>query len=389
MKRFLAVVAVFNLAASFTHPVTPTLFIGLGLSDYMFGLALACMMAGNFLFSPFWGRISGVIQSRNTVLIGAVGYAGAQLLFALARTQAQFLLARFLAGAFYGGAFVCILTYVVNTQPDERKRGQTLLTTATLQAVCGSLGYFIGGMLGEIHVYAAVIAQVVVLAGCGVLFRLTMRSDVQPTADKLPIKRLMREANPFQSFAQGRRFFGRVLGILFVLCALQNFSQTAFDHSFNYYVIDQIGLSTGSNGLIKFVMGMVTLLANFTLCRYLMRRTELRRSMVYVLLVGTACITVVPFLREAAPFLAVNVVFYALSAISIPLTQSMVAATPDADKNLVMGFYNAMKSFGGILGALIAGFTYVVSPLTPFVCCAVGFALAAGCAGLYRVKSGR
>ena len=55
MVPFFAVMAAFQLAASFAHPVTPTIFTNLNLGSYMFGVALAAMMTVNFLFSPFCG----------------------------------------------------------------------------------------------------------------------------------------------------------------------------------------------------------------------------------------------------------------------------------------------------------------------------------------------
>ena len=41
LPAFFAVMFVFNMAANFAHPVTPSIIQTLGLSDYMFGLALA------------------------------------------------------------------------------------------------------------------------------------------------------------------------------------------------------------------------------------------------------------------------------------------------------------------------------------------------------------
>ena len=51
----------------------------------------------------------------------------------------------------------------------------------------------------------------------------------------------------------------------------------------------------------------------------------------------------------------------------------MVAAQADpAQKNLVMGFFNATKSLGSIAGSLIAGFIYSVHAKLPF---AITFAI--------------
>ena len=388
---FFATVTLFSMTCSFAHPVTPSLFKQLQLADYMFGVALACMTFGNFLFSPFWGKLAGTVSSRNIMLICCCGYAVGQLLFAASTTVLAVVVVRFLTGIFVGGIFVGMLTYIVNTSPDEKTRGKYLVYLATIEGVLNSVGYFIGGMLGEISVYVAVVTQAVCLAVCGIAFRAVCEDDAKREPAALSRGRtLLKQANPFKAFAQGAPFMTCLIGLLFVVCAMQNFGQTCFDQSFNYYVIDQIGLSTGYNGAIKGVMGIVTLAANSTVCVWLMKKTDTHRSIIAVLFVCGLLMVGVLMLSNLTLFLVVSVLFYALSAICVPILQDIVASAGKEqgyDSNLVMGFYNAMKNFGGILGALLAGFTYMVTPRTPFVCCMIGFLAAAVCAGIYAKRA--
>ena len=144
---FLAVCTLFNMAASFAHPVTPTLIVERGLDSSMFGVALAAMMTMNFCFSPFWGKINTYISSRQTLLICCAGYGVAQLGFACATTQGMILLVRILAGVFVGGINVSFLTYVINMAKPE-DQAKFLTYSATIQAVCGAFGYLVGGILG-------------------------------------------------------------------------------------------------------------------------------------------------------------------------------------------------------------------------------------------------
>ena len=131
---FFAGMILFQLAANFAHPVTPTIIQDLALPDYMFGLMLAAMQLSNFLFSPFWGKMNVSISSRQTLLICCMGYGIAQLGFACATTQTMILLVRVLAGVFVGGIFVSFLTYVINTaNPEDQARYLTY--SATIQAV--------------------------------------------------------------------------------------------------------------------------------------------------------------------------------------------------------------------------------------------------------------
>lgn len=385
---FFMIVALQNMAASFAHPVTPTLFKGLQLSDSMFGLVLAAMLTVNFLFSPFWGKISTYISSRNTLMICNIGYAVGQLFFGLAKTSGQFLLARMFAGIFTGGNTVGALTYIVNTSPDTKSRERHLVISATLLSVCGSFGFFVGGMLGEIHVYVAIAAQVGTLATCGVLYRLVCKDDTMLPLRGVNRKELVRQANPFEAFVQSGKFMTVTLAFLFAMCALQNLCQTTFDQSFNYYAIDQIGFSTGYNGAVKFVMGITTLIANSTLCMWIMNRTDTNKSIIAIMLCCCVTMAIILMLDALVPYLIANVLYFAMSSISVPILQNMVAEVGRrGDSNLIMGFYNAMKSLGGIFGALIAGLTYAINPRMPFICCLIAFAIAALCGVVYARRS--
>ena len=72
---------------------------------------------------------------------------------------------------------------------------------------------------------------------------------------------------------------------------------------------------------------------------------------------------------------------------SLPVLQNMVAVQADpAQKNLVMGFYNATKSLGSIIGSLMAGFLYAVHTKLPFGVVAVTYGLSVLAAVLYLLR---
>ena len=55
------------------HPVTPAIIKNLHLGDYMFGLAFASMAVTNFLFSPFWGKISRRMRTSTAMALSSAG----------------------------------------------------------------------------------------------------------------------------------------------------------------------------------------------------------------------------------------------------------------------------------------------------------------------------
>ena len=381
---FFVAAIVFNMAASFAHPVTPTLIQEYHLNDYMFGVALAVMQCAYFLMSPFWGKLNNYIASRKSMLICCLGYAVGQALFGMARTESMVIFARVFAGMFTGGAFTSFLTYIVNTSSDM-ERGRNLTIFATIQTVAGAFGYFVGGFLGEVSLNVTFAAQTACLALAGVAFFFICRDDRPADAGKIEPKRLVREANPFAAFVACRHFMTVLFAVLFASACLYNLGYTAFEQCFNYYIKDALGLTSKYNGLIKGVIGFVSLAANATICMWIIKKTNVRRSIVLVLVLGAVAITGVVFADSTLPFMGISVLFYAIYAVSLPLLQDLVArrAAHTTDSNLVMGFFNSTRSLGGIVGSLCAGFLYSSSPKSPFVFAAIALALSTLCALIY------
>ena len=362
---FFASMILFNLAANFAHPVTPTLIQNLALPDYMFGLMFAMMMVSNFLFSPFWGKLNTVIASGTTLLIGSMGYAVAQLGFAYGTTQTAILLARVLAGVFVGGVHVSFLTYVINmAEPEDQ--GKFLTYSATIQSVFGAFGYLVGGFLGEYSIRMTFLLQAACLALSGTVFYFICLPDTAVT-EKVSVKQIARQSNPLQAFLDGRHFMTTAFALLFAVNILTNFGNTGFDQVFNYYLKDQLNLTSSYNGIIKAAVGLISFAFNMTLCMWIIRKTDTGKSMTAITAVCTAASLGALLLPRIGLFITCSVLVYAGYSVSLPVLQHMVAEKADpVQKNLVMGFYNATKSLGSVIGSLMAGFLYGIHVKLPF-----------------------
>ena len=383
---FFTAMILFNLAANFAHPVTPTLIQERNLPDYMFGLMLAAMMGSQFLLSPFWGKINAVISSRKTLLVCCTGYGVAQLGFAWAGTQGLILLVRVLAGVFVGGIFVSFLTYIINMAKPE-DQAKFLTWSATIQAVFGAFGYLVGGILGEFSIRGTFLLQAAALTGAGLLFHAACLPDCRD-AEKLPVKQILRSSNPLGAFLDGRQFLRGSFALLFVVNILMNFGNTGFDQVFNYYLKDQLGLTSSYNGIIKAAVGFISFAANMTLCLWIIRRTNTRRSLVVLAGFCTLASLGALLIPELKLYILCSVLVYAGYSVSLPVLQNLAAAGADPmQKNLVMGFYNATKSLGSIIGSLLAGFLYAVHEKLPFAVVAAVYGLSVAAALLYLIRS--
>lgn len=386
IRLFFLAMMLFSLGANFAHPITPTVIKNLGLHDYMFGVAYAAMAATNFLASPFWGKINVYLSSRKTMLIGGIGYGIGQILFGLAQTEGMIVLARLVSGAFASAVFVSFLTYIVNTSGEE-VRGTHLITSATIQSVFSAFGYLIGGLLGEISIALTFGVQALTLITCGFLFLMICKDDTQKSLKETTPGRLIKEANPFVVFLASREFMTVLLASLFAVNALANIGFTAYEQCFNYYIKDQFGLTSAYNGAIKAAVGFITLAANSTICVWIVRKTDSKKSLVLVLTAAAVSIISVIMAPNIGLFMVLNLLFYGFNAISIPVIQNLIAEDAEGEKsNVVMGFCNATKHLGGIIGALTAGFVYGFGPKISFIFAAASFLAATGCVIYYNVK---
>ena len=372
---FFPVMFVFNMAANFVHPVTPAIIVELGLNDYMFGLALAAMMLFNFLFSPLWGKLAGHLSSKTILLICGAGYALGQIFFGIARTELQFLLARMFAGIFIGGCYTAFLTYTVNVSTPEN-RGRNLAVNAAVNSVSASFGYFVGGMLGEVDIFYPVWLQAATLFSMGLLLFIGCEDDRRP--DTKLEKLTLRACNPFGAILQCRAYMTKALVFLFAAYGLGNLGYIAFEQCFNFYLRDQFLLTSGYNGIIKAGLGIISIVSNATLCMWILRKEKVSPYIAGVMGVCTAAMLGVILFENVVPFILVNVLFFAFYFVSVPLMQNRAAVLGEGEgSNLVMGAFNAMKSFGSIFGSALAGFLYEWTPKMPFIFGCAAFALAA------------
>lgn len=368
------IVGLESLAANLAHPITPTLIQNLNLPDYMFGLMFAGMSITNFLFSPFWGKLADYLQSRSILLIGCAGYGIGQFFFWQADMPATIMMARCFSGFFVGGISVAMLTYLVNTSaPKDRSRNLTI--HATVVTVASTFGYLIGGLAGELSLDIAFGLQIGLLFTCGLLFGLLCAKDRRSAASGPSVSQIVKGANPFSAFIAGRQFMTKIFAVLFGVVLLSVFASTAYDQCFNYYIKDQFGFSSAYNGTIKAIIGVISLVSNMTLCLYIVRKTNVARSNVLLLFFGSISMLGVLMFDSVVPFILFTVLYLGINAISVPVLQSLVSGRASAsNSNLVMGFYNAIKSLGMVTGSLLAGFVYDWNPKFPFMLATVSFA---------------
>lgn len=370
--RMIFLVGLYSIFANLAHPIEPTIYKNLGFHDYMFGVAMAAMSLTNFLFAPFWGKMLDRFGCAKITGFSFFGYAIAQYMFAVTTTEVGLTFARLLAGVFISTVSVSQMLYVMRYSPQE-KTAKYLMYNATTCAVLSPVGYLIGGLLGDFSIKVTMMTQVAGLALIGVLFLLIL--DDEKSEQKLDTKGLFKEINPLKSFGEIRPYLSSMLTVFFIIAFATNFASICYEHSFNYLIKDEYGFSPSYNGFLKALVGIVALIANATVCSYLLRKTNVQKSTIGVLAVLAVMSVGIVVIKDIVPFIGINVVFFGFNSVYLPLLQATLAKiSTKGDYGIFVGMFNAVRSVGSVGGSLIAGFAYAVSSRLPFVVTAVLFA---------------
>ena len=385
LVRMLLLVGILQTASNIAHPFTPKMFTELGLPDYMFGVAFASMSLGLFVTAPLWGKMGDRKGRVPMLALGLVGYAVCQFLFSYATTVWQVVLVRFVSGLFSSTSGVSAMAYIVDgTTPEQRSRYMSYYAAANSTGACA--GFFVGGVLGDFSIKMGFLVQAGWLLLCA-LSVLLLCKDYHQGDTSRPVR--LAEINPFRAFIDAKYFLTPALLVFFMMTFLINFGIYGYDNAFNYFIKKELDFPSTYNGIIKAVVGIVGLILNFTLNIWLARRTNLRRSLYLLLFTTALTVFSVIFISSVPVFVALCTLNLILTAISVPMQQFLATKGADPEHSgIIVGVFNAFNSVGMMAGSLVAGFTYDLGPLWPFIVMAIAF-LSAALLGVFNCRQFR
>lgn len=340
----------------------------------MFGIAYSVMSLGFFLSSPFWGKMTTLINSKNAMAFGTVTYGIAQIFFTFGQIVPLILFGRFMAGLSIGAVLVGTLTYIADAAP-AKERGGYFAVNVTVQTVLRAAGYVFGGILGQFEMHAVFITQIVLLILLGIAYYYLLDDDLNH--EEATWKEIAKDSNPLKAFMDGKNFMNASFVVLFLVSTFVFLGYTAFDQSLNFYMRDMLHLPSGYNGVFKGIVALVSLVANLTICAYILKKTQIKKSVIVVLFFTTAFLISTLFVAYLPAFFVLNLIVFGGYAVVVPLIQDMIAKqATDENRNMVLGFYQSTESLGMIFGSFFAGLLYKMQPKSPFVFASCFFVLA-------------
>jgi DHA1 family tetracycline resistance protein-like MFS transporter len=327
------------------------------------GLLMTSFSLMQFLFAPFWGRLSDRIGRRPVILIGLFGSAVSYLLFGLATSLALLFAARIAAGI-AGANIPTAQAYMADiTTAENRAKGMGLVGAAF------GLGFIfgpaIGGFLSQWGYQApSFFASGLSLANFIAAWFLLPES--RPRADREAVQTSRLE---LLRYAAARPALPHLLLIYFIVVT----SFASFETTFALYSERRFSFSASTIGYVFAFVGVIlSLVQGFVVGRVVPRVGE-QRVVPAAILVLTAGLALVPFaatvpvLLVACGLLAVGMGFHSPSIMALISRRS----GPDMQGG-VLGLSQSLASLARVVGPAWGGWLYDrYGVVTPYVSAAV------------------
>ncbi len=374
--KFFIIFGLYTLAAGMVHPVTPAFIESINAPSSTFGIAFAGMALGQFIFSPLWGKLLDKLGYPKSICIGMLMYACSALIFYSSRYWYVIVIGRFIGGAGVGGVLVPFMAYIMSLDAPSEDKNQLLVFYSSFQSIGTSIGFLIGGLVGDINLGYAFFLQATTLTVAGILSYIYIKNPTSFTRNTQKLE--LNEINPFSSIFNSLKLINPTVGIFLFSVFLTLGASSGFDQNFNYFLRVSFDFSPSSAGILKAVIAILSLVANLTINIWIVRKKNIATSMCLFISIASISVFVTMLSSNLILTLMASLVYYTSFAIYSPLQQTVMSknSSETISKGVVSGLFNASRSIGMVIGPLFAGLVFDTNPDIAFTTFSICFIFA-------------
>lgn len=330
-------------------PLLPFYAQYFGATPTVIGLLTASYSFMQFLFVPFWGRLSDRIGRRPIILMSVFGSFISYFIFGLAGSLAVLFVSRMLAG-FMGANISTANAYIADSTPlEERAKYMGLIGAAF--GVGFMLGPFIGGVMSRISYGAPGF-----LASGLSLTNVILAYYMLPESLKEKSQHVRRVS--FLNISVIREAFRRpaianlVMVFFFYTVAFSNLYV-----AFPLFTGDVFNYGAEANGYLFAYIGLIGILIQGGATGRLVKRFGERKLMVAGVTLLLLGLTFVPATHTLAPLIALITLLAVGSALVTPSLTSLISKFAGEGRHgSVLGVSSSFTSLARVIGPFWGGF---------------------------------
>ena len=333
-------------------PLFPFYAERLGASPEIITLTMAVFALGQFIASPFWGRLSDSIGRKKVLVISLIGSTISYVMLAFAETLTMVLLSRILSGLMAGNISIAF-AYVADIT-DEKNRSAGLGKVSAALGLGFMTGPAIGGFLAGSDIENANYV-LTALAGAGInlvamIGAILFLKESLPDDQRKPIDGLFKIFKK-ETFKPGKSILALALSGLFFYSGM-----SLMEAIFPLWANDLFMYGPSHIGSVFFMLGLISVIIQGGLIGPLTKwlgeirliQTAAIFMMIGLSLIGSAFNLLILWL---------GLFFYGCGAAMFnPSLSSLVSksAKPN-EKGLFLGQYQSACALGRILGPTFSG----------------------------------
>ncbi|MFA5525404.1 MAG: MFS transporter [Acholeplasmataceae bacterium] len=350
------------------HPITPSFVNTLGIPDYMFGLFFAAMSFGLMLGAPIWGVLSDRGHRKLWIALGLSMYTIGQLGFGYVHDQYWMVFFRLFAG-FGVISALTIFTAIIVEETEVTSRAKLLAYLAASSTLGASLGYYLGGFLAtnplmiDIFGTSDLSRMFLIQAMLNLIYTFFIMMTLRGVEVTV---RMHQKVSMIEGLKAISKIDKRLL-IFLISVTLMNMASTNLSKYIDVYFID-LGYTAQDLGTFVMVTGLVSLFVSLFLVRI---ATRFKKQVLFIAVMHILSSAIVFYVFRSFYFLTmmytIYMVYVIFKTLYVPLEQSYIAKeAKQGQYGSIMGLRQSFVSLGMVLGPLLGGFLYDLSPLMLF-----------------------
>lgn len=327
-------------------PVLPFLLLQFSSSATVLGLLMAVFSIMQFIFAPYWGRLSDRIGRRPVLLIGLSGFGITFIIFGLATDLWMLFIARILSGAISSATLPTAMAYIADiTTPENRAKGMGMMGAAM------GLGMIFGPALGGWLAHFGLPVPFFVAGGLAVL-------TVPFAWIFLPESRQASEGLATTETKLNLSIVEHPLFPLFLLSFVVSFSMALFESTFSLFAAEELGFNTGQMGTLFMVMGILGVIMQMSLMEGLVRKygeIKLILSGIVISAGGLLLILISTDIVTTALYMSI---FSIGNSLLRPSISTLISKAAGNEQGASIGVSSSFDSLGRIVGPILGGAVY-------------------------------
>ncbi len=330
-------------------PLLPFYGEHFGATPTVIGLLSSSYSLMQFLFIPFWGRLSDRLGRRPIILLSVFGSFVSYMVFGFAGSLFLLFLSRILGG-FMGANISTAYAYIADST-DEKDRAKYMGLIGAAFGVGFMLGPFVGGLTSRIS-YGAPGFIAAALSLVNVVLAYFMLPESLKEKAKHPRKATLLNVSAIRDAFRKPAIANLVLVSFFYTVAFSNLYV-----AFPLFTGDVFKYGTEANGYLFAYIGLIAIVIQGGAIGKLVKRFGERGLIITGIVMLLAGLTFVPDARSLS-FLVVLITILAIgSALVTPPLTSLVSKYAGAGEyGSVLGVSRSFSSLARVIGPFWGGF---------------------------------